>query len=343
MHLSARVTNLSLFALVLAGVATGAGCLLAGASSGRWVFWLHSVGGFSIVVLLYWKRRIIAGSLLRRGFGSWAIPSLLLLLILLASLFSGILWSTTGLPSLAGESGLTLHATISVALAMLMLPHARAGWPRFPRRFSPGRRAFLAPVALFGAGLIFWRGSELASQAAGLSGAQRRFTGSRNAGSFTGNEFPSNAWLLDDPAPLDRATWRLQVRGSVRSSLELTLADLDMSKTLTATIDCTGGWFSTQHWQGAPLISLLTQAGLKREARSVTVRSATGYWRRFSIADVASMLLATSVEAQPLTHEHGAPLRLVAPGRRGYDWVKWVTAVEVSTTPAWWKWPLPVS
>ena len=32
---------------------------------------------------------------------------------------------------------------------------------------------------------------------------------------------------------------------------------------------------------------------------------------------------------EPLSHEHGAPVRLVAPGRRGFQWVKWVTHVEL--------------
>ena len=35
-------------------------------------------------------------------------------------------------------------------------------------------------------------------------------------------------------------------------------------------------------------------------------------------------MLATRVGGELLWHGHGAPLRLVAPGRRGYDWVKWV-------------------
>jgi len=34
-----------------------------------------------------------------------------------------------------------------------------------------------------------------------------------------------------------------------------------------------------------------------------------------------------------ISHEHGYPLRLVAPGRRGFEWVKWITRVEVLTEP----------
>ena len=33
----------------------------------------------------------------------------------------------------------------------------------------------------------------------------------------------------------------------------------------------------------------------------------------------------------------GFPARLVAPGRRGYWWVKWVDRIEVQTTPSWWQ------
>ncbi len=41
------------------------------------------------------------------------------------------------------------------------------------------------------------------------------------------------------------------------------------------------------------------------------------------------MLLATRVGGEPLSHGHGAPVRLVAPGRRGFQWVKWVTRLEL--------------
>jgi DMSO/TMAO reductase YedYZ molybdopterin-dependent catalytic subunit len=34
--------------------------------------------------------------------------------------------------------------------------------------------------------------------------------------------------------------------------------------------------------------------------------------------------------------------RLVAPGHRGYDWVKWVAELEVSGDPGWLEPPLPL-
>ncbi len=75
----------------------------------------------------------------------------------------------------------------------------------------------------------------------------------------------------------------------------------------------------------------------------MTVRSVTGYARRFSLEEAEGYLLSTRVGGDPLSHRHGFPLRLVAPGKRGYDWVKWVTAVEVNDTGKWWQPPLPLT
>ena len=54
------------------------------------------------------------------------------------------------------------------------------------------------------------------------------------------------------------------------------------------------------------------------------------------------VLLATHVAGRPLLGGHGGPARLVVPGRRGFWWVKWVVAVEVSDEPWWWQPPLPL-
>ena len=68
----------------------------------------------------------------------------------------------------------------------------------------------------------------------------------------------------------------------------------------------------------------------------------TGYARRFPLSELDNLLLATQVGDEPLTQGHGYPVRLVIRGRRGYDWVKWVTALEVSHEPAWLQSPLPL-
>ncbi len=79
------------------------------------------------------------------------------------------------------------------------------------------------------------------------------------------------------------------------------------------------------------------------EGRSVGIRSVTGFGRRFPLGDLESLLLATRVGGRPLSRGHGFPARIVAPGRRGFWWVKWVASVEVAQTPWWWQPPFPLT
>ena len=87
---------------------------------------------------------------------------------------------------------------------------------------------------------------------------------------------------------------------------------------------------------------LLRRAQPGAEARSLVFQSATGYDRRFPLSHAHRLLLATHVGGEALSASHGFPLRLIAPGKRGYHWVKWVTSMEVSDRPSWWQPPLPL-
>ena len=89
-----------------------------------------------------------------------------------------------------------------------------------------------------------------------------------------------------------------------------------------ATLDCTGGLYSRQRWGGVRLARLLERAGPQPGASHVRVISHIGYRWSFELRDARGLLLATGVGAEPLSHEHGAPARLVAPVRRGVQWVK---------------------
>ena len=347
--MSPRATNLTILVLLTAELVSGVWSFLVGTPAWRWVFWAHSVGGFTLAALVVWKWRVVVASFARRGFGAWALAPAVFGLLFLGALGSGLAWSAFGLPRLpvplfGRTPGLTLHVILALLLAPFLVQHLTQRWvtPRSGDLIS--RRAALRAFALLGTGALAWRTTEVASDALDLRGGDRRFTGSREEESFAGNAHPTTNWLSDTRQSVDRASWRLTVRGEVREELMLSRADLAtlIPGEIEATLDCTGGWYTVQHWSGVPLAILLETAGLTDAASSVRVGSVTGYDRRFDIDDTDRLLLATHVEGAPLNAAHGAPLRLVAPSHRGYAWVKWIDTIEVSTRPGWWQPPLPL-
>jgi DMSO/TMAO reductase YedYZ molybdopterin-dependent catalytic subunit len=151
---------------------------------------------------------------------------------------------------------------------------------------------------------------------------------------------PVTQWFTDDVPSIDVGGYELLVSRPGEPMLRLGYDDLQtmVGTTLTAVLDCTGGWWAEQEWRGVRMSTLLGRP----ESGSVLVSSVTGYSRRFAPEDVDVLLLATHVGGAPLSRGHGAPVRLVAPGRRGFWWVKWVESVSVEPEPWWWQPPFPV-
>jgi len=222
------------------------------------------------------------------------------------------------------------HGGLGGALAVVVLVHALARAKPLRRRDVADRRQFLTAAAVGAGALAAWGLQRPLERALGLPGAHRRFTGSYDAGSFTANDFPVTSWVSDHPRP---HVGSLRVTGRVRRELSLAAGRLDRGDALTATLDCTGGFSTTQRWRGVRLGRVLDEAGVRPGARHVRVISRTGYRWSFGLEHARELLLATHVGEEPLSHGHGAPCRLVVPGRRGFQWVKWVERIEVHEDP----------
>jgi len=313
--------SLALFVGLL--FATGLGTLFAGGHGSAWVFAVHGAGGFALGALGALKVRRVRRRL-RPGAG------LLALTAVAVTVGSGWAWAAGADVSPGGYNLLNWHFALGALVTAAVLAHAlmRA---RPPRAVDLGRRQFLTAAALAAGGYVVWTLQRPIEGALGLRGAKRRFTGSYEVASFEGNSFPSTSWVADRPRPLDHRSHRLVVKGAVERPLKLTAAELDAGHELVATLDCTGGFYSTQRWRGVRLDRLLERAGPR--ARHVRVVSHTGYRWSFDLDDARRFLLATHVGGEPLSHDQGAPVRLVAPGRRGFQWVKWVSEVEVHEHP----------
>jgi hypothetical protein len=309
-----RRTNQALAVVLAVATATGVAALLVGEGRAAAVVWAHGAAGFALLSLVRPKGRIAVRGTTRRR--SAAAPALLLGALVSASVALGIVHAA-GVGTLGPLTALGWHIGLALAAVPLAVVHVWSRPPR-PRAGDLNRRAFLRLALVAGAGVA----AKLAFD--GLAGAPRAATGSlRHAAPVP------TAWL-DDTPPERVATPYTSER----------LARLPQTSVVCA-LDCTSGWYSTNRWSGVALTDLLPR--LPAETRSVEVRSATGYSRRFGASDLDGLLLATHMDGVPLAAEHGAPARLVAPGRRGFWWVKWVTAVEPSTLPGWAEPPFPLT
>ena len=193
------------------------------------------------------------------------------------------------------------------------------------------RRGALKLFGLAVAGVAGWAVAEAFASLRQNPDEPRRFTGSREKGSFSGLGYPTNNNVGDGHIVLDPATWTLTLKGALNNPFALTHAQTLALPTsdVTATLDCTDGWYSTQTWSGIRLNDLLTQAGLQPEAIAIVLKAASGYPAFFTLAEANEILLATHVGGTALDHGHGFPLRAVVPSRRGWQWVKWLTEIEV--------------
>jgi DMSO/TMAO reductase YedYZ molybdopterin-dependent catalytic subunit len=334
-----RITNLALLAALLVAFASGVGAVAAGTASGRWVAIAHGIVGVAVVLLVPWKSMIV-----RRGLGRprarrtrWL--SLLLAVLAITALVTG-LGSASGLLRSVGDfRGIWLHVAAALALVPLVVWHVLAR-PAHAHRTDLSRRTLLRAGTLGAAAAVVYLAITAVVRAAGLPGASRRFTGSYEAGSFDPASMPRYIWLNDSIPTVDADRWRLTVIDG-DGQYQLTTADLSAYHSqLRAFLDCTSGWYAEQDWTGAPVSALLRDFG---DARSLFVHAVTGYWIRFPVDEVDRLLLATAVGGKPLIPGHGFPVRLVAPGRRGFWWVKWVERIETSGTPWWWQPPFPLS
>lgn len=326
-----RLVDWTIFAAVTLAFVTGMVSLVVGTPRSAWVFVLHGVGALTLVVLLYFKFRRVWSRVTGRWTASVAL-SVLLAVVVLGALASGIAWVFGVHLYLGGWTLLSVHIGFGLLVVVLMLFHLRQRFRRPSSNDWEGRRTVLQYAGLVTVGALAWRVNETIIDAFDTPGSSHRFTGSKPVGE--GNRFPVTSWMLDDPDPIDANTWQLHVTGLVEKPLALAYEDLEMETTdqQRALLDCTSGWYAERDWQGVRVRDLLELAGIDDTGRWVIFHSVTGYRFGFPVSEIDDLLLATHVDRERLSHGHGFPLRVVAPGRRGFQWVKWVTAVEVRRT-----------
>ena len=134
----------------------------------------------------------------------------------------------------------------------------------------------------------------------------------------------------------DLATWDFRVYGEVDSPLRFTWDEFQAlpRKQVTTDIHCVTRWSKLDtHWEGVAIQTILELAQVRPSATHVVGHAEQGYTANvpLSVLDDDDVLLADTYEGEPLTPDHGYPLRLIVPKKYFWKGPKWIRA--------WSSWP----
>lgn len=142
----------------------------------------------------------------------------------------------------------------------------------------------------------------------------------------------------------DTGDWSLRLFGTLDRPIELRYADLQAlpQRGLRCDIHCVTRWskFDTE-WGGVHLQDLLQAFDIQPTSSYVMAHADPDYQTNLLLADLLhpQSLLATHYAGQPLTAQHGWPLRLVIAGRYFWKSAKWLRGLEfvAQEQPGFWE------
>ena len=281
------------------------------------------------------------------GAGLTAIAWLLLSLV--AAPVGGIGLFAVDSPLGTGQTQLNfLIASIAFgAIVATMVP-----WPGVsaPELHDPGRRNMLR-IAGLGALAIpaVWATRYVGTHANRLRtkvDTNAAFRASSGDSTFEAAGMPEFVTPLDafyvvsknlvDPS-VSEPEWSLEVGGMVDNPLNLSFTNIltrdsvEMASTLECISNRVGGrYISNTIWTGFPLKDLLDEAGLRDGVIDIKLEAADGYSESIPLDEALQedTMLVYLMDGQPLTDDHGFPLRLIVPNIFGMKNVKWITRIE---------------
>jgi DMSO/TMAO reductase YedYZ molybdopterin-dependent catalytic subunit len=135
---------------------------------------------------------------------------------------------------------------------------------------------------------------------------------------------------------INNETYRLVVDGLVDDPLSLNYTDLLSYPQVSKLVDlvCVEGWRFTAKWTGPTLNSIFADAGVQPEAKIAifyTADDSVGYTSLdLSYIQEDNIIIALKDNDITLPPDRGFPFQVVAEGKWGYKWAKWVTRIELS-------------
>ena len=170
-------------------------------------------------------------------------------------------------------------------------------------------------------------------------------------------------WHMPDiPTYIDLATFRLEVKGSVKNALSLSIDDLKSKfepVEITSVLQCGGnsrkffagagpathgvqwghGAMGCALWKGARLKDILNMAGVNARAKYVGVNGlekpaideTPHFFREIGIDEALTdeLIVAYEMNGEDIPYLNGFPLKLIIPGHFSDSWVKMLSEITV--------------
>ncbi|MDU0814076.1 sulfite oxidase-like oxidoreductase [Bacillus siamensis] len=142
----------------------------------------------------------------------------------------------------------------------------------------------------------------------------------------------------------DMSKWNLQVYGLVDRPMLLSFDDIKAfpKAELKNDIHCVTGWSRLDNvWQGIRAKDIAEKAGVHKEAGFVILHAEEGWTANLPLSDFTreTSLLAYAHNGEPLTPEHGYPLRGVFPHLYFWKSAKWLRGIQFTKEnhPGFWE------
>jgi DMSO/TMAO reductase YedYZ molybdopterin-dependent catalytic subunit len=139
---------------------------------------------------------------------------------------------------------------------------------------------------------------------------------------------------IKGPQYIKKEEYKLQITGLVDSTKTYTYDQIVSRPAFekVVTLNCVEGWSVTILWEGVLLRYLLAEAGIDSAANTVIFRAHDGYSTSFPLSYIMEndIMMAHRMNGLTMPPERGFPLELVAEGKWGYKWIKWITEIELS-------------
>ncbi len=143
---------------------------------------------------------------------------------------------------------------------------------------------------------------------------------------------------------IDLATWDFVVRGEVEQPVRLTYQQMMAlpRRTVKTDIHCVTRWsMFDSTWEGIPVAEVMKLVTLKPEATHVMVLAEQGFTANLSLDDFLrdANMFVDKRNGEPISPDHGWPLRLFVPHLYFWKSAKWVRGLEfmAGDRPGFWE------